>query len=121
VAAAPQLLIDNNNRRDVEGVLAGYTEDAVWLSPDQPVMRGRKNFRSRYESLFRDNKLDYTAEITEAHADGPLGYAWGKIRGTSTPLDGSPARSVEDTFLAITRCESGRWLVSHLIWSHARR
>lgn len=120
VAAAPQLLIDNNNRRDVEGVLAGYTEDAVWLSPDQPVVRGRQNFRPRYESLFRDNKLDYTAEITEARADGSLGYAWGKIRGTSTPLDGSPPRSVEDTFLAITRCESGRWLVSHLIWSHVR-
>jgi uncharacterized protein (TIGR02246 family) len=119
VAAAPLLLIDNNNRRDVEGVLAGYTEDAIWLSPDQPVVRGRKNFRPRYESLFRDNKLAYTAEITEARADGSLGYAWGKIRGTSTPLDGSPARSVEDTFMAVTRCESGRWLVSHLIWSHA--
>jgi uncharacterized protein (TIGR02246 family) len=120
VAAAPRLLIDNNNRRDVEGVLAGYTEDAIWLSPDQPVVRGRKNFRPRYESLFRDNKLDYAAEITEARAEGSLGYAWGKIRGTSTPLDGGPARSVEDTFLAITRCESGRWLVSHLIWSHAK-
>jgi ketosteroid isomerase-like protein len=121
VAAAPLLLIDNNNRRDVEGVLAGYTEDAIWLSPDQPAVHGRKNFRPRYESLFRDNKLAYTAEITEAHADGALGYAWGKIRGTSTPLDGSPARSVEDTFMAVTHCESGRWLVSHLIWSHAPR
>jgi len=120
VAAAPRLLIDNNNRRDVDGVLAGYTEDAIWLSPDQPVVRGRANFRPRYTSLFRDNKLDYTAKITEARADGSLGYAWGKIRGTSTPLDGSPARSVEDTFLAITRCELDRWLVSHLIWSHAR-
>jgi uncharacterized protein (TIGR02246 family) len=121
VAAAPERLIDNNNGRDVEGVLAGYTEDAVWLSPDQPVVRGRKNFRPRYESLFRDNKLDYIAEVTEARADGSVGYAWGRIRGTSTPIDGSPARSVEDTFLAITRCESGRWLVSHLIWSHAPR
>jgi ketosteroid isomerase-like protein len=119
VAAAPLLLIDNNNRRDVEGVLAGYTDDAIWLSPDQPVVRGRQNFRPRYESLFRDNKLAYTAEITEANADGSLGYAWGKIRGTSTPLDGSPARSVEDTFMAVTRCESGKWRVSHLIWSHA--
>jgi ketosteroid isomerase-like protein len=119
IAAAPLLLIDNNNRRDVEGVLAGYTEDAIWLSPDQPVVRGSENFRPRYQSLFRDNKLAYTAEITQARAEGSLGYAWGKIRGTSTPLDGSPARSVEDTFMAITRCESGRWLVSHLIWSHA--
>ena len=119
VAAAPLLLIDNNNRRDVEGVLAGYTADAIWLSPDQPVVRGRENFRPRYASLFRDNKLAYTAEITDARADGALGYAWGKIRGTSTPLDGSPARTVEDTFMAVTRCESGRWLVSHLIWSHA--
>ncbi|HEY7642855.1 MAG TPA: nuclear transport factor 2 family protein [Steroidobacteraceae bacterium] len=121
IAAAPLRLIDNNNRRDVEGVLAGYTDDAVWLSPDQPPVHGRSNFRPRYESLFHDNKLEYSAEIGEAHSDGTLGYAWGTIHGTSTPLDGSPARSVDDTFLAITRCESGRWLVSHLIWSHARR
>jgi uncharacterized protein (TIGR02246 family) len=119
IAAAPLLLIDNNNRRDVEGVLAGYTDDAVWLSPDQPAVRGRANFRPRYESLFHDNRLAYSAEITEARSDGSLGYAWGKIRGTSTPIDGSAARSVDDTFLAITRCESGRWLVSRLIWSHA--
>jgi ketosteroid isomerase-like protein len=85
VAAAPLLLIDNKNRRDIEAVLAGYTEDAVWLSPDQPVVRGRSNFRPRYEALFRGNRLAYSAEISEAHADGSLGYAWGKIRGTSTP------------------------------------
>lgn len=120
VAAAPLVLIDNNNRRDIEGVLAGYTDDATWLSPDQPAVRGRHNFRPRYEALFRDNQLDYVAEISEARADGSIGYAWGKIRGTRTPLDGTAARPIEDTFLAITRCESGRWLVSHLIWSHAK-
>lgn len=121
IAAAPLLLIDNNNSGDVEGVLAGYTDDAVWLSPDQPVVRGRGNFRPRYASLFRDNRLALAAEITEAHSDGALGYTWGKIRGTRTALDGSSAQSVNDTFLAITRCESGHWRVSHLIWSHAAR
>ena len=117
VAAAPLALIDSNNRRDLEGILAGYTDDAVWLSPDQGVVN-RSAFRARYESLFRDNRLAYSAEITQAQAAGSLGFARGRIRGTITPLDGSPARTVNDTFLALTRCESGRWRVSHLMWSH---
>jgi ketosteroid isomerase-like protein len=100
-------------------VLAGYTDDAVWLSPDQAPLRGRSNFRPRYESLFHDNQLAFAVDITEARSDGALGYAWGKIRGTITPLAGGSARSVDDTFLAITRCESGHWRVARLVWSHA--
>jgi ketosteroid isomerase-like protein len=117
VAAAPLALIEANNRRDLEGVLAGYTDDAVWLSPDQGLV-DRGAFRQRYAALFRDNRLAYTAEITAAHSDGAVGHVRGRIGGTITPLDGSPARSVNDTFLAITRCEAEHWRVSHLTWSH---
>jgi ketosteroid isomerase-like protein len=117
VAAAPRALVENDNRRDLEGVLAGYTDDAVWLSPDQGVVR-RSAFRARYESVFRDNRLAYAAEITEAGASGFLGFVRGRIGGTITPLDGTPPRSINDTFLALTRCEAGRWRVSHLMWSH---
>ena len=109
--------LEANNRRDLEGVLAGYPDDAVWLSPDQGLV-DRSAFRQRYASLFRDRRPAYTAEIVEAHSDGELGYVRGRIGGTLTPLDGSPARPVNDTFLALTRCESGRWRVSHLTWSH---
>jgi len=116
-AAAPLALIDSNNRRDLAGVLAGYTDDAVWLSPDLGLVE-RGAFRERYATLFRDNRLAYTAEITEARSDGALGYVRGRTGGTITPLDGSPAHSVNDTFLALTRCEAGRWRVSHLTWSH---
>jgi ketosteroid isomerase-like protein len=116
VTAAPLALIDSNNRRDIEGVLAGYTDDALWLSPDQGLVE-RAAFRQRYALLFRDNRLAYTAQITAAHSDGALGYVSGRIGGTITPLDGGPARSVNDTFLAVTRCEAGRWRVSHLTWS----
>src|SRR5262249_52386258 len=117
VTTAPLALIDSNNRRDLEGVLAGYTDDAVWLSPDQGLVE-RSAFRERYSSLFRDNRLAYTAEITAAHSDGTLGYVRGRIGGTITPIDGTPAHSVNDVFLAVTRCEAGRWRVSHLTWSH---
>jgi hypothetical protein len=89
----------------------------VWLSPDQGVVR-RSAFRARYESVFRDNRLAYAAEITEAGASGFLGFVRGRIGGTITPLDGTPPRSINDTFLALTRCEAGRWRVSHLMWSH---
>jgi len=118
VAAAPLALIDADNRRNIEDVLAGYASDAVWLPPDGAALRGRENFRPRYESLFRDNHLALSAEVAEARADESIGYAWGSIRGTRIPLDGTPPAPVDDTFFAVVRCEAGRWRVSHLMWAH---
>jgi uncharacterized protein (TIGR02246 family) len=118
VAGAPLALIAANNRRDVEAVLDGYTEDAVWLPPGEIPVRGRLRFRERYASLFGAHVLRLAAEIDESRAEGPIGFARGRILGVRIPLDGSPPQRVDDVFLAITRCEDARWRVSHLAWSH---
>jgi len=118
VASAPRLLIDADNRRDLDGVLAGYTRDAVWLPPEGPALRGRENLQSRYRQLFSRNDPRLSADIAEAHASDGWGYAWGTIRGTVSPRDGGAPAQVADHFLAITRCEEQRWKVSHLIWNH---
>jgi uncharacterized protein (TIGR02246 family) len=119
VASAPLALIAANNRGDVESALGGYTEDAVWLPPGRAPMQGRSTFRERYETLFRTHAMRLTAEIAEARADGSLGFARGRIQGTRNPLDGGLPQPVDDVFLAVTRCEQGRWRVSHLMWSNA--
>jgi ketosteroid isomerase-like protein len=121
VAAAPLALIAADNRRDLEAVLAGYAADAVWLPPGLEPLRGPAAFQPRYESLFRDNELRLQAEVSEAKADGAIGYAWGRIRGERVPVDGSAPELIDDVFLAITRCEAGTWRVSHLMWSHAAK
>jgi uncharacterized protein (TIGR02246 family) len=118
VGAAATALIDHDNRRDLEGVLAGYTDDVIWLTPQGDVIQGKDALRPRYESMFQ-NEVALAIEILEARGAGEIGYARGVTGGTLTPPNGEPAQRVNGKFLAITRCESGRWRVSHLMWSDA--
>jgi hypothetical protein len=58
-----------------------------------------------------------TSEIAEARAEGGLGFVRGATRGTLTSLASGAPVEVDDKFLALVRCESGAWRVSHLMWS----
>jgi len=121
VGAASQRLIANDNAKNLEGVLGGYTDDVVWVPPNSPAVTGKAALRPRYEQLFSSNAIDLSSEIVEARADGGLGYVRGYTSGTVKPLDGSAAISVDDQFVALVRCVDGDWRVSHLIWSPRRR
>lgn len=119
VAAASDRLLAADNARDLEGVLAGYTEDVVWLPPTGGVISGKAAIRPRYETLFSDFEVEMASQIVEARAadNGQLGFVRGTTGGTLTPVGGGAAVPVNDKFLAVVRCESGEWLVSHLAWS----
>jgi uncharacterized protein (TIGR02246 family) len=119
VAAAARRLIAANNDGDVDAVLAGYSEDVVWMPPAGPPLRGKAAIRPRYEQTFATYHLSFEIDIEEAAAEGDIGFARGSTRGTRTPRSGGESLAVHDKFLALTRCERGQWLVTHLVWSPA--
>lgn len=117
VAAAPLYLIARDNARDLAGVLAGYTEDVVWLPPQGGSIVGKAAIRQRYEAMFA-NVVALESDVAEAVAAGEWGFARGSTRGTLTAADGART-AVDGTFVAVTRCEQGRWRVARLIWNDA--
>ena len=117
VSAAADYLIGRDNARDLVGVLAGYTDDIVWLPPSGEPVTGKDSIRGRYEGLFSRFKLDLHSTTLEAFAGRQIGFVRGSTNGTLTPLVGGPAIPVNDKFMAIMRCEAGVWRVSHLMWS----
>ena len=117
VASAAQHLVDRDNARDLAGVLAGYTDDVVWLPPNGDVLAGKPAIQPRYEQLFSGFTIALTSEVVEARADGALGFARGFTRGRLTSVRDGAVTVVNDKFLALARCEGGTWRISHLMWS----
>lgn len=112
-------LLEADNARNVEAVLAGYTDDVVWLPPTGDVIEGKEAIRARYETMFAAFAVDMTSEVFEARTagSGEIGYLRGTTHGTLSAVNGGAITRVRDKFVAMVRCESGTWLVSHLMWS----
>lgn len=116
IARAAEYLVERDNAGDLEGVLAGYTDDIVWLPPEGEAFTGKAAIETRYRLLFSSYQPRLQSEIREAASNGDLGYIVGITQGSLEPLDGGKGTSVDDKFLAIVRCEAGAWRVSHLSW-----
>ena len=117
IGGAAQRLVASDNARDLAGVLAGYTDDVIWLPPTGDILNGKAAIRPRYEKLFSSFNINMSSEVVEARAEGGLGFARGFTKGTLTPLGGGTPTLVDDKFVALVRCEAGVWRVSHLMWS----
>ncbi len=110
-------IVEGDNRRDLEGVLACYTEDVVWLPPRGLPVLGKASIRARYETLFSRFQPDIRVVVEEVRVSPEIALARGGTRGALTPIDSGLIQLLDDKFLAALRCQDGHWLVSHLAWS----
>ncbi len=90
------------NQQDVEGVIACYTEDCVYLDPNThgPV-EGRDSLRRYLTKLFANWKMHWT--LKEFHPFSEVsggGFLW---HATLTPTDGGRTVEVEGMDLVMLR------------------
>ncbi len=90
------------NRQDVEGVVACYTEDCVYLDPNThgPV-EGRDSLRRYLTKLFAKWKMHWT--LKEFHPFSEVsggGFLW---HATLTPTDGGRTVEIEGMDLVMLR------------------
>ena len=117
LTAPVQRLIDNDNEKNLEGVLAGYTDDAILLPPKAATITGKDAIRSSYEHLFSGSTIKLSFKFAEIGASGDLGFVRGVVEGTVAPQADATPTLVNDKFIALLRCVQGQWRVSHLMWS----
>jgi len=101
---------------DWTALSAVFTEDAVWMPPDQPAPEGRAAIQEWFGPLTPLTAFELTALETEGHG----GFAYERGRYSITfPAEGM-AESVSDTgkYVAILRKQpDGSWLRSLVIWN----
>jgi ketosteroid isomerase-like protein len=116
IRAVASGIVDADNRRDIERVLAYYSADAVLMPPGAAPVVGRDSIRPRYETLFASVTPEIETWIDEACVAGGMGFVRGRNGGRLTPLASGEVRALDDAYLMLLRREAGVWRISHLIW-----
>jgi uncharacterized protein (TIGR02246 family) len=97
---------------DVAMVQRLIAEDAIFLSPEKPPVRGRATFLQRLTESLKTHTIRFSGEIREVRVSGDLGYCWADLTVTATPLDGSSTKVQKGPVLSIFRKEpSGAWML----------
>ena len=97
---------------DVARILPLMAEDAVFLTPGQPPMRGRDEFASRLRPLLEKARIESSAEPQEIRVAGDLAYCWSELRVAVIPRDSAPpSRRAGPTLTIFRREADGRWVL----------
>jgi uncharacterized protein (TIGR02246 family) len=97
---------------DAAVVLPLIAEDAVFLMPGRPPMRGRAAFAQAMGDMFKTHTIQSSGAIREVQVSGDLAYCWAELTVTVIPLDGPSPVVRRGPVLSILRREpSGAWLL----------
>ncbi|MCW1913391.1 SgcJ/EcaC family oxidoreductase [Luteolibacter sp. GHJ8] len=103
-----QTWIDASAAGNLETVLDLMTEDAVFLLPGQPPLRGRPAFAARSQGN-SGLGISGTAEIQEIEIHGDFAWCWNQLRLSITPEDASTIYRSGPVFTVFRREGDGRW------------
>ena len=111
-------IVAADNAADIERVLGYYAPEAVLQPPEEPEIK-LPEIRPRYERLFATFRPKIELSITSVNVQGEIAILQGHNGGKLEAKDGGPAKKLDDDFVMVMRCDSGRWRISHLMWQPA--
>ena len=98
------------NAKNVEGILALYAENSVFMPPNAPLLRGREPLKSFYTDLV-SKVSDIKLEPVDVAGHGPIGYE----SGTYT-MNLANTRDL-GKYLMVLRNTGGKWRMEYTSWS----
>jgi uncharacterized protein (TIGR02246 family) len=95
---------------DVDAVLGLMAEDATFLTPGNPPMRGRSTFESSLRTVLKSHRIESTGDVKEVEVSGDLAYTWTELKVKIVPLSGgSPMTRSGNTLSIFRRSQGGAW------------
>jgi uncharacterized protein (TIGR02246 family) len=92
-------------------VLSLIAEDAVFLLPGQPPMRGREAFAAALRPALGQVHIEGRSEIKEIHIAENYAFCWSQLSLTVTPFQGGPARRRAGPTSVFRKEPDGRWVL----------
>ena len=108
---------------DVKAVVALYTEDAVEMPPDEPLLKGRAAIEASYKKEFAEMaaKKMKLATFTLTHLDtaaqGDIAHDVGTYTQTVTAEGGAKPMNETGKYVVLLKRQGGVWRVSHAIYN----
>jgi ketosteroid isomerase-like protein len=111
IRQASTALESSFNAKDVDKILALYTDNAVFMPPNKPLLRGRPALKQFYDGLMSSGSKDLKITPGDVAGHGPLAYE----SGSYTMMNGNvPDRG---KYLFILRSMGGNWKIEYTSWS----
>lgn len=104
---------------DATALTALYTDDALLLMPDQPMVRGTAGIQSAFESMLSEatiEELTLTTDEVEVSDSGDIAYVVGTSQERGTLADGS-AFDDPGKYVAVYENVDGQWKIAVDTWN----
>ncbi len=106
------------NAGDLDGIMAGFTDDAVRMPPNAPAIIGKESIRSLMQTNLEQNTYQLDNPPEEVQVSGDLAFARGTYTVTVTPKAGGESIQLEGKYLVIFQKQpDGSWKAARDIWN----
>ena len=104
------------NAGELDGVVAAYAEDAVYLPPHHVAVHGREAIRHYLKAPLGHGMSDLAFEVTYIKQQGPIAWDVGTYRMNVPQSDGTKKED-HGKYLTVWRRVGKSWLISADAWS----
>ncbi len=104
------------NAGELEGVVAAYAEDAVYLPPHHEAVHGRDAIREYLKAPLGHGVSDLAFDVTYIKQQGPVAWDVGTYRMTVPQMDGT-RKEDHGKYLSVWRRVGTDWLIAADAWS----
>ncbi len=107
----------NVRARDLEGYGNMYTNEALWMPPDQADRRGIPDIVEGFAAQIANQNIEPTFLADEIEVMGDFGYVVGTSDATIYPINGDPSKKVYFRALWLMKKEGDIWKIDRQIWN----
>ena len=107
----------NVRGRDLEGYGKMYTNEALWMPPDQADRRGIPDIVEGFAAQIANQNIEPTFLADEIQVMGDFGYVVGTSDATIYPINGDPPKKVHFRSLWLMKKEGDIWKIDRQIWN----
>jgi uncharacterized protein (TIGR02246 family) len=104
------------NAGELDGVVAAYAEDAVYLPPHHEAVHGRDTIREYLKAPLGHGVSDLAFVVTYIKQQGPIAWDVGTYRMTIPQTDGTKKED-HGKYLSVWRRVGKNWLLAADAWS----
>jgi uncharacterized protein (TIGR02246 family) len=107
------------NAKQIPQVMDLYAENATFMPPNRPVLRGRDAIRNFYDELINQTgATNLNLDVSEVVGHGPLAYQAGSYEIEYKPTTGVAARDRDrGKYLFVLRELGGTWRYEYTVWN----
>ncbi len=106
------------NTKDIAANMADFTDDLVYLPPDQPPVYGKDSLTAFVEAFYAEFDIEIEMTSREVVIAGEWAFDWGIVTGVVVPLEGGEETVLDWKYLYVyQRQPDGSWKIARDIYN----